>query len=541
MSGKNPSFDKKKLCIPAVVRIGVTGHRVLKNEQQLIESVKNVLRRLDEILDQLLRHTQHKFIIVSPLAEGADRLVAKVVIEWKVNVEMDRPCLEAVLPLPEADYLKDFITQESKNEFRALLAKARSTKILGEADSRKAAYEQVGRYVVENCDVLIAIWNGKPAAGKGGTAEIVDYVHREGRSLFWINSENGSIKEEIHEEHILRSFENLDIYNVEPLSASEMNSKFEARYSILTKKAEDSGIPPDLLCWNLLPQFVRASLLAGRYQSRHMIAGSLTYVLAAMAVATVTLQRIFLPGYPQFLWIEFIWILLILIVLKLSHRNDWHRKWIDYRFLAERLRAALFLCVAGIRCEPPRAPPHLSLSHRPDDWMVRAFEWIWNRRMQVPKLEFESLKNFLLAAWIDDQVSWYRNTSERHRRKHMLLSYFGEALFLLTLVVAAIEAAQIILFLPAGFYSVADILKSMATILPAVGAALAGIRVHREYLRNAERYSHMAAHLSSISERLKEAKDMKTLTRLLEEANELMLRENQDWRVVFLFQKLEAP
>jgi hypothetical protein len=51
----------------------------------------------------------------------------------------------------------------------------------------------------------------------------------------------------------------------------------------------------------------------------------------------------------------------------------------------------------------------------------------------------------------------------------------------------------------------------------------------------------MARHLSRSGEQIKKAGDMEKLIPLLQEANELMLRENQDWRVVFLFQKLEAP
>ena len=70
------------------------------------------------------------------------------------------------------------------------------------------------------------------------------------------------------------------------------------------------------------------------------------------------------------------------ILLLISHSREWHRKWIDYRFLAERLRAGLFLSVSNIDIEPPKPLPHLSLSHRSDDWTVRAFTWIWNSQPQ---------------------------------------------------------------------------------------------------------------------------------------------------------------
>jgi hypothetical protein len=51
----------------------------------------------------------------------------------------------------------------------------------------------------------------------------------------------------------------------------------------------------------------------------------------------------------------------------------------------------------------------------------------------------------------------------------------------------------------------------------------------------------MARHLTTVSNQIERAPDLAALTGLVEEANEVMLRENQDWRVVVLFQKLEAP
>jgi hypothetical protein len=86
-----------------------------------------------------------------------------------------------------------------------------------------------------------------------------------------------------------------------------------------------------------------------------------------------------------------------------------------------------------------------------------------------------------------------------------------------------------------------SLLIAVAIILPALGAALADIRIHREYSRNAERYAHMARLLTSLDHQIARTRDMSELLPLLEEANEVMLREQQDWRVVVLFQEIEAP
>ena len=152
------------LRIPATVRIGGMGHRKLGDQQRLRARVREVLRDLDD----RLRQTPHVFVVLSPLAEGADRLVAEEVLAWPVLAGGSPARLEVVLPLPEEEYLQDFDPQESKDAFHALLAHAHSVQTLPPAPSRTAAYEQVGRYVVDHCQVLIALWDGRPATGQEG-------------------------------------------------------------------------------------------------------------------------------------------------------------------------------------------------------------------------------------------------------------------------------------------------------------------------------------------------------------------------------------
>lgn len=179
-----------------IARIGVTGHKKLKNEVILRQSVKKVLSLIDKIVHKNLKHTRYIFSVISPLAEGADRLVAGEVIYREASRGIDDKMLDVVLPLPMDDYMQDFKTEESKKEFKAFISKAKSVITLDNASSRDAAYENVGHYVVDICDFLIAIWDGKSAAGKGGTAQIVECARNVGRHIFWINSENGKIMEE---------------------------------------------------------------------------------------------------------------------------------------------------------------------------------------------------------------------------------------------------------------------------------------------------------------------------------------------------------
>src|SRR5207237_325232 len=135
-----PAADSSTGRIPFRLRVGVTGHRILNNEDVLVQ-------RVEEALERIRAHapsstfTPVRIGVVSPLAEGADRLVARAAIMD------DDATLEVPLPLPIDEYRQDFETEASKREFDQLLEEAGAITILPLADERNDAYEFVGEYV----------------------------------------------------------------------------------------------------------------------------------------------------------------------------------------------------------------------------------------------------------------------------------------------------------------------------------------------------------------------------------------------------------
>ena len=55
----------------------------------------------------------------------------------------------------------------------------------------------MGRYVVDHCDVLIALWDGMPSSGQGGTAEIVSYAKEQCRPVVIFSTETGDVAVEV--------------------------------------------------------------------------------------------------------------------------------------------------------------------------------------------------------------------------------------------------------------------------------------------------------------------------------------------------------
>ena len=87
--------------------------------------------------------------------------------------------------LPFADIERSFATEDLQ-AYRWLVSQA-SVEVLQTAGTDEDAYLAAGRRVTELADVMIAVWDAKPAKGKGGTADIVAYAMASGVPVININ------------------------------------------------------------------------------------------------------------------------------------------------------------------------------------------------------------------------------------------------------------------------------------------------------------------------------------------------------------------
>ena len=101
--------------------------------------------------------------------------------------EAPRAHLVVALPLPLQDYLRDFATAESRAEFERLLEMAQQVLTLPDAPTRAAAYDAVGRYVLDHSDVLIAVWDGR---GGNRTGKVAEEARRRMKPLAWVHAGN---------------------------------------------------------------------------------------------------------------------------------------------------------------------------------------------------------------------------------------------------------------------------------------------------------------------------------------------------------------
>ena len=546
--------------IPFRIRIGVTGHRTLGDSIPLDETVRGQIRRIYDLFPAA--NTDVRLSVISQLADGADRLVVLQVLAEAEERDHEARS-EAILPLEYGEYIaaQEF-SLASREEFDRLLAGtvARSTPVgqQGATDNAMAtAYEEAGRQLVARCDVLIAIWDGHPSGGRGGTAETLLYAAARSKPCVWISTDpepvvsdnfgNGraapfhqeierralgacapSVVEAEHVESldVLRhSFEALDEFNGESVSVD-----FKARLEAEIVSAD--GVAD----WVAAP-FVRSTTLAARWQKYFAWSSRLITLSATLAAAMLAIGLSF--GSESEVWsqAEAGFFILALSGIVIVHKIGFRRRWLTRRFLAERLRSARFLAPTGADFRRQARLDAVYVDGQATGWLMRAFEEVWDcrpkRPTDIPRLDPErlaALKQTLADEWIGEQIAYHDIASRRHARSHRRHVVPVALLFLATIAFAwlhsrhQIENASI-------FFSVT---------LPAAGASLGVLLTVNQHRALAERYRRMRSDLIVVRRNILDA-TAESLVKVSSEAARVIAQETGAWISSMWFLDIEHP
>lgn len=144
------------------MRVGITGHRGLSTEVE--QQVRGLLEAAAESYDGA------DLVGVSCIADGPDAWWAEYVLARGGR-------LEVVLP---AEEYREGLPEEHWPTYDALTGRASEVHRTGMAASDSAAHMAGSEILVGLVDELLAVWDGKPAWGYGGTADVVAYAERTG-------------------------------------------------------------------------------------------------------------------------------------------------------------------------------------------------------------------------------------------------------------------------------------------------------------------------------------------------------------------------
>ena len=178
-SARAPDAEPK---LSGGLRIGITGHR----RHRLRVPDDALMQRILDVLELLrragkLRSAGHIWI-VSALAEGADEIAARAALKAGCR-------LTALIPFRPKDYETTFSSRGHRAEFRDLLRKADERVILpGSLRDADAGYLAAGLETLNRSNVVLTIWDGAPAQGRGGTPEILQCALERRLPIIWIDA-----------------------------------------------------------------------------------------------------------------------------------------------------------------------------------------------------------------------------------------------------------------------------------------------------------------------------------------------------------------
>lgn len=453
------SYDYK---IP--LAIGLTGHRDIDpDDPVLVNMIRSELQKLQK------DYAETPFIIISPLAEGADRLVVKLAQEC-----LQAPRLIVPLPLPVEMYRQDFITAESKAEFDELLQSAdvsfvlqlpvqvKEIEIHGEA--RNQQYAKVGAYVVEHSQILLAIWDGQQSKGTGGTAQVVSWARERriptqfatlpGNDLFdsitvnlviQINPTTPEViflSGEKEKDEALSSFQYLNTFNRD---AAHFSSEQPAAYQeslelLLQNETEHPLLQNNKVRW-LITVFAVSDGMAIYFQDKykrfwHHI--YLWFVIAITCFGIIDLK-------PLIVWFYLFGLVAMLGLYKSLKRRNYEERFLDYRALAESLRVLLFWQLNGVQ---NRVSIKYLRKHR------GILSWMRYSLMNIEKIAFlhpqsvtkpdqEAVK-LTRKLWIDDQKIYFENKLKDLQPRIKWLESSAKCFFYLMLITAIVYGILLI-------------------------------------------------------------------------------------------------
>jgi len=544
---------------PASLVVAITGHRDLDERDPWYEAqVCDIFRDLHK----QYRHTP--LLLLSGLAIGGDRIAVRAALAESV------PYI-AVLPMPAASYRQDFVDEDSDAQFEKLLKSALRIIELpfDPSVSRDGHYENLGRFLVQYSQILIAIWDENRAAKSGGTTHVVAMKLREdspaGRLAFIHMNSNGAgpvyvipvrksgvdstlaLKREIRypesslPEEYKASYNLLARFNTDVVKAVTAGRYFPR--AVIKSRAnlfagEEAIGVSGAMEW-VAQLYAQADALAIHFSRVSLGLWKAIFILLALSGISLALLHVLSPrgnlGTAITLAAYYAFLLSAagLIVWEwLAKRRGRHE---DYRSLAEALRVQFFWMAAGL--PDLAAEQYLRKQAGEMVWIRDAisecglYEGVLDRspaaRDDLP------LRLRLAHNWIVNQANYFAQTRHSHELKKNILTVFAW-------FAAAVGLVAPLFGLHEGYETLAHAVAAPALWLSALAW---NYMERRGYEQEARQYARMYLLFHDADEDLKRFEREKNLDAAEETIRKLgceALTETGDWLSMHRERKLSV-
>ncbi len=562
---------------PAPLMVGVTGHSNL-----LAKEAPGIRDRVRQFFGELRSLSPNlPLTLLSGLAEGADRLVAAEALAMGIK-------LVVILPMPREIYRSDFPSPESQEEFKALcdrgevielplLPGVTEEEVATTSEARNRQYAQLGVFLCAHCHVLLALWDGKPSERLGGTAQVVGFHHHDFMPGFTpmrkrvrdlvIDDESDLVF------HIAVSRNEPDGAPQSPLrpldaawlTTDELKPRTPSlplRYRLIFARIADfnrdsirhaaaigrnrqdlPGIDQDqrgepLTAINHL--FVISDWLAGHYQRQFYLMLRCTHTLAVlMGLAYIAYADIF--DDPLYIFVFLCLFAVGLVFVGIATRRAWHRKYLDYRALAEGLRIQYFWAAAGVRRDEVTKFAHDTFLQKQD------VELGWIRNVMRVAGLYTGLGtppgtgglHMTLEQWVGNETSGQISYYSRKSRRLSTLQNRTEFISMTCLSVGLFLALGLLVYHAELSASARTPLKVLMAILPLIAATRDAYSQKKAEKELVKQYRFMNRVFQNARRQLDVASSDEERRLILRAVGEAALDEHAEWILMHRERPLE--
>ena len=544
---------------PLSLTVGVVGHRpnripslartrIEADIAAILAAVAAACEAARACHGDVFAATPAKPMLLSALAEGADRYAALAALDGMVT-------LAVALPFPVAEYEKDFAERQSRDEYRRLIAAAEQVLVLpGRRDSSASAYDAVGTVIIENSDLVLAVWDGGESAGKGGTTDLVERAAEAGMPVIHVDAQGKMPPRILWSGLATHPVGGLDAWHLPAADAfeamprvveevvrppvdpgermrlarylAELRRRFNWRLEMPAmlamlglrriKRTDLEPRPPEELALDLgglagspdvpagFDAFANAYGFADAMAIRYAQVFRGSYVARFLLAATaVILGGVTLIGGEILGWTtwpisvtQMAIVGIVLLNTAVAARRNWHGRWRESREVTERMRSAVPSWLLGqVRNDSPGLEPAWT------GWYARAHLrtlGLWSGELDPGRLaEVKST----LSRFVADQHAYHRHTAIVMRAVENCVDLFGRVFFVAALLLVGLDIGLEIagIRLTQGWQAV---LIGVTAGLPVFGTASFAIRAIGDFEGSATRSNRMAASLKGLAEGL---------------------------------------
>jgi hypothetical protein len=491
--------------LPVFRIVGFSGHRLLADSAEPAEAIRSAVA-------ELRREAPGDWIGLSSVATGSDQLFVEQILGQSLS-------WHAILPLPRAQFQADF-TPEEWLTAEKFLARADHVRVVGENESREDGYLDCGMETVNDSDVLIALWDGLPARGKGGTAEVVEYATALGKPILIIDAATLAVRKI-----------NWNVIGHHEDSLFELN------------RLPDAGEPPGGTPpagspageWKALRnihsfmQKCDAAATRAAPQFRRLIASTvMLHVLATLLAAAALAYEMHAAALP---WLKLLCLLgALAVALELRRRGHSNSSWVRCRLAAEFCRSAI--ATWGL---PRAAPLFQDLNVPVVRGLTRSLHILHSRSTVANPMSMADFKQNYIARRIDDQIAYYERQEGRALPQFSRLKAGFWITTLFAIVCTLAYAVAQTWHFELAEWLVSSVFHFLPITLPVVAAAFISLISINDLQRRVARYREMKFMLRDSRNQVKFCETWNSLERVVLKTERALLQEVLEWHSITSF------